>query len=186
MDEARAAVERHDWQGALDLLTPDRDLDADALLLKAEALWWDGQPQAAEEAYEQAFAGFLASDRVSDAAVVAGLLAYMAARRSAMAVAGGWVSRLGELLDGQPESLGHVWSLALQQAFALFGGNVDALRFFAIPFSNIRRRGRSGDRFDHRFGSRMSECLSSRGSSVFLVVGVSLLGVCSSLDMSVY
>jgi class 3 adenylate cyclase len=123
--DARAAVDRHDWQGALDVLEGGQDLGPDALLLKAEAHWWNAEPQAAEDSYEAAFAGFMAADRIADAAVVVGVLAYMATRRSAMAVASGWLSRLGELLEGQPESLGHVWNLALQQAFALFGGDVD-------------------------------------------------------------
>lgn len=126
VDKARAAVARHDWSGALELLgTEPVDLTPDELVLQAEALWWDGRPEDAEVSYARAYARFVEAGRRGDASVVAAVLAYLASRRDSMAVANGWLARLNELLEGLPESLGHVWNLTLQQAFALFSGDLD-------------------------------------------------------------
>ena len=119
----REAIERHDWDEALEALTASDqqgDLSPDDLRMMGEAYWWSGQPDEAVEAYERAFSGFMKADRISDAAATGALLAYFAIRRQNDAIAGAWVSRVEGLLADQPTSAGHAWLALLYVAFALF------------------------------------------------------------------
>ena len=117
---ARSAYESHDWQGVLDALEPESDLTADDLVLKGDALYWTGHFDDSQEALEGAYSRLGAEGRPSEAGRVACLLAYLAFRRQAFSVAGGWIARAEHLLEGEPESVGHVWLTLLHMAKAMF------------------------------------------------------------------
>ena len=88
------------------LAAADKDggLAADDLELLGTAAWWAGHPDAAVEALERAFASYEEADRAEDAGRVAANLAYLAFRRLAGAVGGGWVSQAMRMLEGLPDS----------------------------------------------------------------------------------
>ncbi len=112
LELARLAVERSDWTEARELLDGPHDaseLDALGLDLWGEAAWWSGDADDALVAFEEAAAAFEHEGNPVEAARVTAKLAYLAARRQAMAVAGGWMAKTEALLDGQPESFAHGW-----------------------------------------------------------------------------
>lgn len=129
-DLARIAFDSHDWEGALSALEAEGEtalLGSDDLMLMADALYWTGQYEESLDAFEKAFSSFLAEGRSAEAGMVAGILAFFALRRQTFAVAGGWMARADELLQGQAEAKGHVWLTLLQMGKALFAdGDVGA------------------------------------------------------------
>ena len=106
------------------------DLSADELALKADALYWTGGFDAAKDAFEQAHNKFLEAGRDGDAGTIAALLGYFAFRRQSFSVAGGWIKRARDLLEGTPASIGHAWLRLLGVGQALFkdGDMEEALR----------------------------------------------------------
>jgi class 3 adenylate cyclase len=148
LEMGREAVRQNHWsEAATALAAASRDdkLSPDDLLLLAEALWWSGEPDDAVDVFERAFAGFEREERYSDAATVGARLAYLAMRRLSPSIAGGWISRIERLLDGQPESVGHAWLSVLyvakalmfendmEKAAALADGTIAVGRRFGIP-----------------------------------------------------
>lgn len=122
LTRARQAVKDHEWQRALGLLLEvdaDEPLGPEDQILLADAYWWNGQPDEGVAAFEKAFNLYEKAGQPLEAAVVAARLAYLAARRQAMSVAAGWVARLEELVDGQPESLGEAWKLIIESITAM-------------------------------------------------------------------
>src|SRR4029079_1000984 len=63
----------------------------------------------ATDPLERAFAAHVAAGHPTEAAGVAFLLSYMAFRRLAPSVGGGWMGRAAGLLEGLPESGVHAW-----------------------------------------------------------------------------
>ena len=126
---ARDAIQRHDWAAAREAYAAaDREdgLGPDDLKLLADAAWWDGEPDESVEAYERAHAGYVAAGDIVEAAHTAGWLAYLAFRRNAFAVGGGWMGKAEQLLEGQPESAAHAWLAMLNGAGAMnMGGDMD-------------------------------------------------------------
>jgi class 3 adenylate cyclase len=119
----REAIRERDWEKALEALDEvDREdgLGPDDLMLLGDALWWSSQPDRALDAFGRAYESFVEEKRLGDAATVGALLAYFALRRMAISVAMGWVARVENLLDGQPESNGHAWLKIIKVAKALF------------------------------------------------------------------
>jgi class 3 adenylate cyclase len=119
---AKKAFDSHDWNGVIDAFQDGEkgDLSPDDLLLLADALWWTGQLDESLEIFEKAFSLLVDEDKPSEAGRVAALLAYFALRRQAYAVAGAWIARAEGLLEGQPESVGHVWLNTMYVGRALF------------------------------------------------------------------
>jgi class 3 adenylate cyclase len=119
---AKHAFDSHDWNGVIDALQDgeNAELVPDDLLLLADALWWTGQLDESLETFEKAFSLLVDEDKPSEAGRVAALLAYFALRRQAYAVAGAWIARAEGLLEGQPESVGHVWLNTMYVGRALF------------------------------------------------------------------
>jgi class 3 adenylate cyclase len=119
---AKKAFDSHDWNGVIDALQDGEngELSPEDLLLLADALWWTGQLDESLETFEKAFSRLVEEDKPNEAGRVAALLAYFALRRQAFAVAGGWIARAEGLLDGQPESVGHVWLNIMYMGRALF------------------------------------------------------------------
>ncbi len=119
----RDAIQRHDWDAALDALLESDEkggLSPADLTMLGDAYWWSGEPDSATAAYERAFAGFDLAGQAAEAASTAALLAYFAIRRQNTAVAGGWMSRASSLLEDQPRGPGHAWLSLLGVAFALY------------------------------------------------------------------
>jgi tetratricopeptide (TPR) repeat protein len=119
---AKRAFDSHDWNGVIDAFQDGEkgDLSPNDLLLLADALWWTGQLDESLEIFEKAFSLLVVEDKPSEAGRVAALLAYFALRRQAYAVAGAWIARAEGLLEGQPESVGHVWLNTMYVGRALF------------------------------------------------------------------
>jgi class 3 adenylate cyclase len=106
------AFKQHAWSEALDAFaTADRagGLSAEDLELMGEAAWWAGKPDEATDSLERAFAAYVAAARPTEAAGVAFHLSYLAFRRQAPSVGGGWLGRAAGMLEGVPESGMHAW-----------------------------------------------------------------------------
>jgi class 3 adenylate cyclase len=119
----REALRRHAWGEALEALAgvdADDGLDPDDLQLLAQAAWWSGQPDAALEAWERAYAAYSAAGENTAAAGVAIRLAELAFRRVAFSIGAGWVARAERLLESEPESAVHAWLKFIHAADALF------------------------------------------------------------------
>jgi class 3 adenylate cyclase len=118
----REAIKSHAWDEARDALSAadsDGGLAPDDLVRLGDAFWWSGQPDEALDVFERAYGGFVADDRIPEAASTAALLAYLAMRRLKTSVGAGWMARAEHLLDDQPESIGHAWLNLLRTAVAL-------------------------------------------------------------------
>ena len=122
VESGREAVSRRAWQEAWETLAEvDRDasLSPQDLELLADAAWWSGHPDDSIGALERAYAGYLESDMVIEAADVAVLLSYFAMRRLAFSIGGGWRAKAARLLEGLPESPVHAYIKMLDLAEAL-------------------------------------------------------------------
>ena len=123
----RDAIRRHAWTEALEAFTAadrDGDLSADTLEQLGTAAWWAGQPEAATEALERAFAEFADAGQSDDAVRVAMTLAYQAFRRRAEAIGGGWLGRAAGLLESMPESALHARLSVFYALGALMTGRI--------------------------------------------------------------
>ena len=112
LEAGRDALKRHAWTEALEAFAAaDRDggLSPEDLVMMGEAAWWAGKPDEAVGPLERAFAAYVEAGRPSDAAGVAFQLGYVAFRRQAPSVGGGWVGRAAGLLEDLPESWMHAW-----------------------------------------------------------------------------
>jgi class 3 adenylate cyclase len=118
----RDAVRRNDWDEAVRSLTAadqEGGLEPDDLMLLGDAYWWTGQPDAADEALERAYTGYLQANDSAKAALAGALVAYLAMRRMAMPIADAWVARVENVLGDGPESEGHVWLALFRLARSL-------------------------------------------------------------------
>jgi class 3 adenylate cyclase len=118
LEAGRAAAAGEAWEEARKALTEadhQEPLSPTDLELLADAAWWAGYPEESVEVLERAYSGHLAAGMRLDAARVAILLGYLAARRLAMSVTSGWHSIAAGLLEDQPESEVH----ALLRTFEL-------------------------------------------------------------------
>ena len=110
LESGRSAAQREAWEEAWKTLTEaDREeaLSPADLELLADAAWWTARPDESVDALERAFNRYEAAEMPLDAARVAVLLAYLAARRLAGSVANGWRARAVRLLEDQLESTVH-------------------------------------------------------------------------------
>lgn len=146
-EQGRAAIARHAWAEALEMLTQaDAEealgpIDLDAF---ADAAWWNGRLEQAIDLRERAYASATRAGQPEAAAMVAIKLARDNIYRSSDAQAGAWLQRAERLLDGAPENRGHGW-LAVTTAFrAGVMGDVDRSLAEAIKGEEIGAR--TGDR----------------------------------------
>jgi tetratricopeptide (TPR) repeat protein len=108
--EARTAVERGDWQLGLDLLDaagPDARA-AEALELRAQAAYGNGQLEAAVSAWENLHGLLVAEGDDTAAARAAAMIAlYLMMDTGLMAPVRGWLRRAERLLEGHDEVPAH-------------------------------------------------------------------------------
>ena len=151
LEVGRDAVKRHAWIEALEAFAAaDREwgLSPEDLELMGEAAWWAGNPDEATDPLERAFAAYVDAGRPIEAAGVAFHLSYVAFRRLAPSVGGGWLGRAAGLLEGVPESGMHAW-------LHLFGGvsavmdhrMTDALAFADRAIAVAREHGNADVQF---------------------------------------
>ena len=116
LERARRALDRRAWQQAyedLSSLAAHEDLAAEDLQGLGEAAWWSAHPEESVDAFERAYAAYVAEGQPVRAASVALRLANDHAESMDPALWNGWVRRATRLLEGQPEGAEHAW-LALQ------------------------------------------------------------------------
>jgi class 3 adenylate cyclase len=155
VDVARKAVERRAWSDARDAfheVDQEMALTAQDLELLADAAWWSGEPDET---------GYLEQGSNLDAARVAVLLAYLAARRLAMSVVAGWMGRAHRLLDGEPESMVHAELKVVELIMAFFGGDLAASPDLADETIELARR----------VGNRDSESEATALKGAMLIMG---------------
>ncbi len=164
VDVARKAVERRAWSDARDAfheVEQEMALTPQDLELLADAAWWSGEPDETVEALERAFAGHIDQGSNLDAARVAVLLAYLAARRLAMSVVAGWVGRAHRLLEGEPEAMVHAELKVVELIMAFFGGDLAASPDLADETIELARR----------VGNRDSESEATALKGAMLIMG---------------
>ncbi len=108
VENGRKAVERREWGDAVAAFheaDEAQPLSPEDLELLADASWWAGEPDESVEVLERAYAGHVEQGSETGAARVAVALAYLAARRQAFSITGGWLARAHRLLEGHPESV---------------------------------------------------------------------------------
>ena len=140
LELGRDAVKRHAWTEALEAFAAaDREegLSPDDLELMGEAAWWAGKPDEATDPLERAFAAYVEAGRPIEAAGVAFHLSYVAFRRQAPSVGGGWLGRAAGLLEGVPESGMHAWL----HLFAAIGAVMDHRMTDGLELRGSRDRG---------------------------------------------
>ena len=148
LEAGRSAAKREAWEEAWNTLTEadqDQALMPPDLELLADAAWWTGHPDESVDALERAFNGHVAAEMPLDAARVAVLLAYLAARRLASSVANGWRARAVRLLDGEPESQA-LASLKVLDVFEAIGGRRDLDAGIALADETLEIARRTGNR----------------------------------------
>jgi hypothetical protein len=146
-ERAKAALDRHEWRAAFDLLSEadaNGGLSAGELEQLAQATWWIGRLPAAIEARERAYAAALRTGDSTSAARSALLLARDNIYRNAFDLGAAWVSRAQRLLERMPENALHGW-LELTRSQTIQGHDLDqALRHVALA-SDIAERQRDHD-----------------------------------------
>jgi class 3 adenylate cyclase len=146
-EAARAALARHDWRAAYELLT-DADragrLAADELDLLGDAAWWVGRLPEAIEVKERAYAAFVKAGRPLEAATDAIVLGQYNLTRNALAEAAGWLGRAERLAANEPEGRLHGWLAAIRAFEASLAG--DTPRALAESRRAHEIAGRFGDR----------------------------------------
>lgn len=133
---ARNAFESQDWEGALrafEIAGAGAKLSSDELLMMGDSLYWLGRYDESLETIEKGFSGLVEEERNAEAGYIATLLAFFALRRQAYSVAGGWMARAEQLLDGEPDSVGHAGLKIMYLGKALF---VDVDLEAALQLSN--------------------------------------------------
>jgi class 3 adenylate cyclase len=110
LEAGREAARKHAWRDAYELL---QRVDADGLLgaedleRLGEAAWWTGRLEEAIDFRERAYAAHVGAGEPRPAALLAMMISGDHAKKGAVSVAGGWLSRATRLLADQPEGIEH-------------------------------------------------------------------------------
>jgi class 3 adenylate cyclase len=149
LELGREAFDRRAWDDARVAFTEvdhEESLSAQDLELLADAAWWSGHPDESVDALERAYTSYVESRVPSEAGRVATVLAYLATRRLAFAIAAGWQARAARLLEDQPESGVHAWLKVLDIAEALMSrDDLESAIRIADEALDIARRTRNRD-----------------------------------------
>lgn len=128
---ARSALERGDWQEALDALDtlgPEAD-EAEGLELRAQAAYGNGQLEAAVAAWEDLHAWFLGRGDAVEAARAAAMIAmYLMMDTGLMAPVRGWLRRAERLLDGVEDVPAHALIAMVRTYERFMCGDMNAAR----------------------------------------------------------
>ena len=147
VETASAALARHAWGEAFDLLTAADDrgeLSPPELELLAQAAWWTGQLARAIEVRERAYGAAVRTGDPGAAVMSAIGLARDNLLRNDIAVATAWINRAEHLLDGVPEGLGHGYVAVMRSFKAALTGDLDEALASASRAVEIAER--HGDR----------------------------------------
>lgn len=152
LDRARAALVAHAWQEAYDAFAQidGSDLSAEDLERLGEAAWWSAHPDESLDAFERAYAAFVAEGRPRDAARIAIRLGMEYADRLDSARWNGWVQRAARLLADQPETVEKGWLELCQVRACWERGALEEAKEHALAAQEIGHR--LGDRDVGAFG----------------------------------
>jgi class 3 adenylate cyclase/Tfp pilus assembly protein PilF len=145
LERGRAAVARHAWAEAFELLRAadgegalePRDLEA-----LAETAWWAGDLDACIDARERAFVAFTNTGDPRRAALVAMELAKNYYAKGASSIGTAWVKRAERTLEPEPECAERGWLHRLRSVIALEGGGD-----YETALAEARRARELGERF---------------------------------------
>lgn len=107
LEAGRGAAARRAWTSAYEALTSadaTGDLEPEDLELLAKAAWWTGRPTESIDARERAYALYIQRGDDRKAAFTALTLRRELITKGDESLAGGWLKRAEQLLEGQPES----------------------------------------------------------------------------------
>jgi class 3 adenylate cyclase len=110
LEAGREAARKHAWRDAYELL---QRADADGLLGAedldhlGEAAWWTGRLEEAIDFRERAYAAHVEAGEPRRAALLAMMISGDHAKKGAVSVASGWLSRATRLLADEPEGIEH-------------------------------------------------------------------------------
>jgi class 3 adenylate cyclase len=150
LDEARAALARHDWVEGYELLRAadeTMELAPEDLMLLGEAAMWNGQMDMVHPYFERAYRGYLQQGNTLRAAFVATWIGHNQKNNLQASVANGWMSRAKRLLDLEEEATEHgYW--ALQQSLVELGQH---------NFAESLALAKQAEELGRRFGDRSLE-----------------------------
>ena len=148
LERARTALDEHAWVEAYEGFTSlgDEPLSGEDLERLGEAAWWSAHPKESVDAFERAYAAYVAEGSQRRAAAVALRLANDHLEARDMALWNGWVRRATTLLEGEPETVEHGFlELQAVRRTAMFGlGTLDEASEHATRVLEI------GTRLGHR------------------------------------
>lgn len=147
LQSGRAAIARHAWREAFDLLTAadaSTSLSPEDLETLAQAAWWTGRLDACIEARERAYRRHLDQGNLRRAAMMALELAHDFDFKRVASIAAGWQSRAERHLAEVPESPEHGYLARRHRARGLARGDLDG------ALQHARRTVEIGMRFGDR------------------------------------
>ena len=128
LQAGRAAIARHAWREAFDLLTEAdkaERLASDDLMGLGEAAWWLGHLEDSIAAKERAYSGYSGTGDRSKAAICALLIAQDYYAKLAPSIGAGWFNRAERLLEKEPESTAHGFLAFMDSSGAEAAGDLD-------------------------------------------------------------
>lgn len=140
---ARAAVERGEWEAALDVLNaPDTDAACAAgLELRAQAAYGRGDLEASVRAWEDLYALQSSEGLDVEAARAAAMMAmYLMMDTGLMAPVRGWLRRADRLLEGHNETPAHALIAMVRTYERFMCGDMDAARRHAMQAVDLGER----------------------------------------------
>jgi hypothetical protein len=141
--EVRAALDRGEWQAALDLLEElgPAGRTAAGLELRAHAAYGNGDLEATLDAWEELHGLLLAEHDDAGAARAAALLAmYLMMDTGLMAPVRGWVRRAERLLEGREDDPAHALVAMVCAYERLMCGDMDQMRDHAVRAIDLGER----------------------------------------------
>ena len=131
LDEARAAVERRDWQLALEVLAASGSeaTSAEGFELRARAAYGSGDFEAAVSAWEALHSLLVAAgDDIGAARAAAMTAMYLMMDTGLMAPVRGWLRRAERLLEGHGEAPAHAVIAMVRTYERVMCGDIDGAR----------------------------------------------------------
>ena len=128
LETGRDAAARRTWTSAYELLSSadaGGGLGPEDLELLAKASWWTGRPTESIDARERAYAMHIERGDVQRAAFTALTLRRELITKGEGSLAGGWLKRAEQLLEGEPESATHGYLAIAHGQLAWQRGELD-------------------------------------------------------------